>query len=101
MSFSLSLSLRNEYAALLELKKLECEKRGKDFANKLNAWDTRYYVTQRLKRDFNVDEQRTQQYFPLPAVLEGLCSLYQQILGIKFKEISKVNGYNLLLSSKY
>ena len=92
---------RAERDTLLSLKKAEYEKGGKHFDEKLNAWDLRFYMTKMMKREYDVDEQLIQQYLPLTAVLDGLCALYQQVLGIRYERIEKVFFnlcFNVLIS---
>lgn len=85
---------------MLALKKADCEKRGKHFDEKINAWDMRYYITMMMKRDYDVDEQLAQQYLPLNAVLEGLCGLYQRVLGVRFEKIEKVLGMTIFVRTQ-
>ncbi|GIW13943.1 MAG: oligopeptidase A [Tepidiforma sp.] len=59
------------------------ERTGSD---EVNIWDWRYWHNEQLKSQYAVDEFEIAQYFPLDAVVEGLFSVYQQVLGVRFTE---------------
>lgn len=42
-----------------------------------------------LLRDYQLNEELIQEYFPLDKVTEGLLDIYQQTLSLKFKEVPK------------
>ncbi|XP_060640699.2 thimet oligopeptidase [Anolis sagrei] len=73
-----------ERAALLELKRAECEGRGLPFDGRLWAWDLRFYMNLLEETRFSVDQERLKEFFPLEAVTQGLLGLYQELLGLDF-----------------
>lgn len=72
---------------LLSLKKAECQRRSLDFDGLLHAWDLPYYMNQVEKVKFAVDKDKLIEYFPLEVVTEGLLGIYQELLGLRFKEV--------------
>lgn len=52
----------------------------------VEAWDWRFHVNELLKTEYNVDEFAVAQYFPLDACLEGLFSITQDLLGLRYVE---------------
>jgi Zn-dependent oligopeptidase len=74
---------------LLKLKEDHCKEVGKDFDGKLNAWDTAFYNDRLLKTKYGVDAEAIRQYFPLDHVVETSLSIYQELLGLTFKELPK------------
>ncbi|WP_322817926.1 M3 family metallopeptidase [Tepidiforma sp.] len=59
------------------------ERTGSD---EVNIWDWRYWHNEQLKAQYAVDEFEVAQYFPLDAVIKGLFTVYQQVLGVVFTE---------------
>lgn len=59
------------------------ERTGSD---EVNIWDWRYWHNEQLKAQYAVDEFEVAQYFPLDAVIEGLFTVYQRVLGVVFTE---------------
>jgi len=73
---------------LLNMKKEEKKSRGEEFDGKLNIWDWRYYENILLEKEYQVDHNKIKEYFPLDKVTEGLLSIYQRLLGLKFTKMS-------------
>jgi len=55
---------------------------------KLKTWDYRFVNNQYKKKHFTIDENEIAQYFPTDHTIEQLLSIYEQFLGITFKETS-------------
>lgn len=60
--------------------------RARTGSDRVDIWDWRYWHNEQLKAEYAVDEFEVAQYFPLDAVIEGLFSVYQQVLGVRFTE---------------
>ncbi|MBI4056918.1 MAG: Zn-dependent oligopeptidase, partial [Elusimicrobia bacterium] len=68
----------------LELKRKDL---GADRAERLYAWDWRYYNNQLKKLKYAIDQQQIKEYFPLETVLEGMLGVYQDLLGVRFLSV--------------
>jgi len=79
---------RKEKQRLLELKRSHVEGRGEEFDGKLNAWDLSFYNNLLLKQQYGVDQQKIKQYFPIDVVVNGTLEIYQELLGLRFTELS-------------
>jgi thimet oligopeptidase len=51
----------------------------------VNIWDWRYYHNSLLKTQYAIDEFEVAKYFPLDAVIEGLFSVTQKMLGVRYE----------------
>lgn len=63
-------------------------------AVRLEAWDTGFYNSLLLKREYGVDHEAIRKYFPLPVVVEGTLGIYQELLGLKFTEIPEFDRWH-------
>jgi len=54
---------------------------------KFYPWDVRYVIEQYKKKHFDIDETTMAEYFPMEKTIEGMLSIYEQFLGLKFKQI--------------
>ncbi|KAF8778100.1 thimet oligopeptidase-like [Argiope bruennichi] len=77
----------DERKLMLELKEKECNELGIPFDGKLQPYDLKFYATKVEKIKYSVDHTKLKEYFPLQTVTEGLCKIYQDLLGLKFTEI--------------
>ena len=79
---------------LLKLKEEHHKEMGGDdekssFDGKLNAWDTSFYNNRLLKTKYGVDAEAIREYFPLDHVVETTLKIYQELLGLTFRELPK------------
>lgn len=79
---------KRELDVLLKLKEEECELNSWKFDGKVNMWDFRYYMDQYVKKFCSIDSEKIREFFPLQHVTKELLSMYQEILSLKFTEIS-------------
>lgn len=63
-------------------------------AVKFEAWDVAFYNSLLLKREYGVDHEAIKRYFPCPVVVEGTLAIYQELLGLKFTEISNFDSWH-------
>jgi len=67
---------------------------GGEAAVQLEAWDVAFYHALMLKRDYGVDHEAIRKYFPCHLVVEGTLAIYQELLGLKFTEISEFDTWH-------
>ncbi|VDQ12279.1 unnamed protein product [Trichobilharzia regenti] len=79
---------QKERQRMLELKKEECERLGYPFNNRIDPWDTRYYMNMVKEKDYSVDVEVLKKYFPLTTIKSGILRLYQHLLGLKFERVN-------------
>lgn len=85
---------KEEKKFIMELKKKECDELGIDFEDKLHFSDLRYYTNLVEEVKYAVDQNKLQEYFPLPVVIKGLLDIYQELLGLKFDEIKNPQAWH-------
>jgi thimet oligopeptidase len=61
---------------------------------KVEAWDWRFYTNYLLRTEYAVDEFEVAQYFPLEACLEGLFSMTQDLLGIRYERVPEARAWD-------
>ena len=61
---------------------------------KLEAWDSAFYHSLLLKRDYGVDHEAIRKYFPCGVVVEGTLAIYQDLLGLKFTELINFDSWH-------
>ena len=54
---------------------------------KVKAWDLALLKTRYKQKNFNIDEQKIAEYFPMEHTVEQLLDIYRQFLGVDFKEV--------------
>lgn len=71
-------------AYVKELTKLKQKDFGK--ASKLGYYDTAFYANQYFQQKYEVDFEKLREFFPIKRVIEGTFKIYENLLGLKFKE---------------
>jgi thimet oligopeptidase len=82
--------LNKDMSDLLEIKKAT----QKDSNATLQPWDIRFYSEQLKKTKLNVDNEVIKEYFPKDRVVAGMFKIYQQLLGVEYKQVSDANVWN-------
>jgi thimet oligopeptidase len=59
---------------------------------KVKPWDFMFMKNYFKKKHYNVNEQDIAEYFPMEKTVKGLLGIYEQFLGLSFKEIP-VSGF--------
>ena len=65
-----------------ELKKLKKGETGD--AENYFLWDHRFYDTLMLERDYQLDQNRIAEYFPLQTSIEGMLNIFEELFGLAF-----------------
>lgn len=77
-----------EREILLSLKKEEHEKRGLPFDGEFYIWDYRYYDRLFVEKTLSLDDSLVKEYFPVSVVVPTILSIYQNLLGVRFIEVT-------------
>merc|ERR1711977_328002 len=73
---------------LKEIEKLkELKKSETGDADRYFLWDHRFYDTLMLERDYQLDQNRIAEYFPLQTSIEGMLNIFEQLFGLVFVEL--------------
>lgn len=75
-----------ERDVLLQLKKQDCESRGLAFDNEYYVWDNRFYDNLLLEKEFQIDEQKISEYFPMDSTIEKMLGFFEKLFNLKFVE---------------
>lgn len=71
-----------EIENLKELKKSET-----GAADRYFLWDHRFYDTLMLERDFQLDQNKIADYFPLQSSIEGMLNIFEELFGLMFVKL--------------
>lgn len=80
------------------LKALKKKETGN--ADKYFLWDHRFYDTLMLEKDYQLDQQRIAEYFPLQTCIEGMLGIFEEIFGLQFVEVVGEHRDQISPSSK-
>ena len=79
---------KNEVRILKELKEEFLKSKGQSFDGRYWLWDHRYYSRIQLERDYKLDQQKVAEYFPLQTTLSSMLRIFEELLGLKFIEVT-------------
>jgi thimet oligopeptidase len=80
---------RPELQELIALKRAE---EGPKSDGVLRAWDWRYYHEKLMRTKYQVDQEKIKEYFPMEIVIDGMLKVYQELLGLNFREVPPSEG---------
>ncbi|KAK5163903.1 metalloendopeptidase [Saxophila tyrrhenica] len=72
----------NEIEVLKKLKKKETGKADNYF-----LWDHRFYDTLMLEQDYQLDQNKIAEYFPLQTSIEGMLGIFESLFGLAFVKL--------------
>ncbi|GAA4376326.1 M3 family metallopeptidase [Hymenobacter koreensis] len=76
---------------LLEVKRTAS---GDAKATSLNPWEVSYYNELLMKNKYQLDAEKTKEYFPLNNVMDGLFQTTQHLFGLKFSEVKDASTWH-------
>lgn len=62
--------------------------------DELNPWDIGYYRNQLLKTEYSVDNEKIREYLPMDRCLEGVFTIYQELLGLEFRKVENASVWH-------
>ena len=72
----------------LKQEYLKSNGHAKDYDGHYYLWDHRFYDRLMLEKDFQLDQQKVSEYFPLHTTIEGMLRIFEQLFGLVFVEIT-------------
>ncbi|KAI1416867.1 Metalloprotease [Hypoxylon sp. FL1857] len=76
-----------EKKRLLELKKKDEESRGLKPDGNYYLWDHRFYDRMMVEQEYNIDEVKIAEYFPLQSTIRGMLHIFEELFGLVFVEL--------------
>ncbi|ORY64833.1 peptidase family M3 [Pseudomassariella vexata] len=74
---------------LLELKKKDEAARGLESDGNYYLWDHRFYDRMMVEQEYNIDETKIAEYFPLTSTVEGMLKIFEEIFGLAFIKLGQ------------
>merc|ERR1712000_147003 len=78
---------KKDAAKLLAYKESDLKERGEEFDGNFYMWDTAFYSRIQKEKEFQVDEGKISQYFPVESTFNGMLKIFEEIFGLKFVEV--------------
>ena len=85
--------LPGAYADIAALQKVKRIETGDPHAT-IKPWDVAYYLNERTRAEFSLDQNEVRQYFPAPHTVSAIMSFYQHILGVTFAPIVPAHAWS-------
>ena len=77
-----------EVKHLLALKKQDTEAQGLPFDGKYYLWDHRFYDRMMIENEYNIDENKVAEYFPLQQCVAAMLGIFEKLMGLAFVELN-------------
>lgn len=85
---------------LLELKKKDEESRGLKPDGNYYLWDHRFYDRMMVEQEYNIDEVKIAEYFPLQSTVRAMLHIFEELFGLVFVELDPSERKRLSPTSK-
>ncbi|KAK7203163.1 hypothetical protein BZA70DRAFT_83876 [Myxozyma melibiosi] len=84
----LSIAGKTEIAKLLELKQADEKALGLPEDSSFNVWDYRYFDRLLLEKEYEVDDQKISEYFPMQSTIEKMLKIFEVLFALEFHEVT-------------
>lgn len=71
---------------LLALKNEDLKSKGIQPSENYYVWDHRFYDTLLLEKEYQVDQQKIAQYFPMASTIDKMLNIFEKLMNLKFVE---------------
>ncbi|KAI1760062.1 Metalloprotease [Hypoxylon sp. FL1150] len=78
---------KKEIEHLLQLKKKDEESRGLKPDGNYYLWDHRFYDRMMVEQEYNIDETKIAEYFPLQSTVWAMLHIFEELFGLVFVEL--------------
>ena len=78
---------KTEMDTLRRIKQEHLKDRGEKDDGHFYTWDNRYYQRIQLEQDYQLDQQKLAEYFPLQTTIRGMLKIFEELLGFQFVEV--------------
>ena len=78
---------KKERKILADLKKNDVESRGQLYDGHYFIWDHRFYDRLQVEQEYQVDQEKISEFFPIQTTLAGMLQIFEQLLGLMFVEV--------------
>ncbi|KAF2651276.1 thimet oligopeptidase [Lophiostoma macrostomum CBS 122681] len=75
-----------ELERLKAVKKKDLGVRGVQTDDRFYLWETEFYKNLLVEQEYQVDQRKIAEYFPLAQVLSGLLDVFELLFGLRFEE---------------
>ena len=79
---------QKELDKLTEMKKRDLESRGEKTNGTYYAWDHLFYNRLQKEQEYQVDQEKISEYFPLQTTLGKMLEIFEKLLGLQFVELT-------------
>jgi len=83
-AFLADLFIKVNRKATIDFEGMRAAKQSTSGSSQIHIWDWRFYHNQLMRTHYAIDEFEVAQYFPLDACLDGLFSVTQRLLGVRY-----------------
>lgn len=80
---------KKDASKLLEYKESDLKERGEKSDGNFYMWDTAFYSRIQKEKEFQVDEGKISQYFPVETTFNGMLKIFEEIFGLHFVEVTE------------
>ncbi|KAL9053291.1 MAG: hypothetical protein Q9162_004842 [Coniocarpon cinnabarinum] len=91
---------QRELKKLKQLKEDDLANRGIDSDYNYYLWDHRFYDTMMLEKEYQLDQEKVSQWFPLQSTIRGMLEIFEELFGLQFVEVVGKDRDHIASTSK-